>query len=104
SKLGKLRKTQLMRISDMGPCMQLSLSCPSTDKLTLGGPISTEETQATMLGYDEKFVGHPPAKSRPRCPWKSVDVLSEVLKIKLHTGKKTALGHYRRVTEALSNY
>lgn len=42
--------------------MQLSLSCPSTDKLTLGGPISTKETQATMLGYDEKFVGHPPAK------------------------------------------
>lgn len=46
----------------MGPCMQLSLSCPSTDKLTLGGPISTEETQAAMLGYDEKFFGHPPAK------------------------------------------
>lgn len=39
----------------MGPCMQLSLSCPSTDKLTLGGPISTEETQAAVLGYDEKI-------------------------------------------------
>lgn len=35
--------------------MQLSLSCPSTDKLTLGGPISTEETQAAVLGYDEKI-------------------------------------------------
>lgn len=35
------------------------LEWPSTEQLTLGAPISTEETQVTMLGYEGKIVWKP---------------------------------------------
>lgn len=35
------------------------LESPSTDELTLGAPISTEDTQVTMLGYEGKFEWKP---------------------------------------------
>lgn len=38
------------------------LEWPTTDQLTLGAPISTEDIQINMLGYDEKFVWKPATK------------------------------------------
>ena len=35
------------------------LKWPSSDELTLGAPITTEDTQVTMLGYEGKFVWKP---------------------------------------------
>ena len=37
----------------------IALEWPSTDELTLGAPISTGDTQVTMLGYQGKFDWKP---------------------------------------------
>ncbi|KAJ7392377.1 Tissue alpha-L-fucosidase [Desmophyllum pertusum] len=45
--------------SKNGSVYAIALEWPSTDELTLGAPISTENTQVTMLGYEGKFVWKP---------------------------------------------
>lgn len=35
------------------------LEWPSSDHLNLGAPVSTADTQVTMLGYDGKFLWEP---------------------------------------------